>query len=92
MYLPWICSACKHQSWIDLERLEKWRQDNIVTAEGYTCGNCQQRVIMFRTTQMLEEKGRKIGQYRPEQPQFKYLFIKLLKKAMAIAERNDGTG
>ena len=89
MDIPWGCKTCGHENLIDLDRLSGWPLDKIVTAQGFICEKCGSREAIFYTTVSLEEAMSKLMRYPLAHDQFRYHFVKTLRKAKGINERAE---
>lgn len=87
MELPWICSTCGFENMIDLQNLDEWPVDKLITAQGFICENCKAREAVSYTSVSLQEAEKKLSRYRPDQAQFKFLFAKLLRKTSGMMEK-----
>lgn len=91
MELPWLCSN-GHESMIDLENLDEWPVDKVTKAQGFTCAGCGNVEAISHRTVSLVEAERKLSRYRPEQAQFQFLFVKLVRKAENLNRRGETYG
>lgn len=91
MELPWLCQK-GHENWIDLENLNEWPVDQVTKAQGFICEICGSVEAISHRTASLAEAERKLRRYRPEQPQFQFLFGKLVRKLNGLNERGETHG
>lgn len=77
---------------IDLENLSEWPVDKLTTAQGFTCENCGMRDAISYRTASLEAAERKLTRYHPGQPQFDFLFRRLVRKAEGVNARGVNNG
>lgn len=73
---------------IDLENLESWPLDRVISARGFVCG-CGMRNVVSYSTVSLEEQMRKLTRYSPGHPKFRFLFQKTLRKAEGVYLRGE---
>jgi len=87
MDFPLNCS-CGQENWIDLESMQKWKLNSMVTVEGFTCQFCGTRMPFFYSTRSLEDALMKLS--TPNHKSFRYHFAKTLQKAIRIRENIHG--
>lgn len=86
MELPWHCSVCRAECMVDFGNLLQWPLDGLITAHGFIC-SCGAREAVSYSTPSLREAERKLNRYSPNQPQYRHLFAKLLRKAEGVNRR-----
>ena len=91
MEVPWNC-GCGEENWIDLERLDEWPLDRLVSAMGFTCRKCGMREAISYSTPSLKEAERNLILYRPSHRKFKYKFLKLVRKQSGVNARGEAYG
>lgn len=84
METPWRCWNCGEENWIDLECLDEWPLDRLVSAMGYVCTNCGMREAISYTTLSLREAERKLTSYPVMHRKYPFLFAKLVTKQRGV--------
>lgn len=92
MDLPWICTRCRGENWIDLEGLTEWPLDKLITAQGYECEHCGMREAISYTTPSMRAAERKLERYAPNHRKFPFILGKLLTKQIGINARGEAYG
>ena len=91
MEFPWLCRN-GHENMIDLEHLSEWPVDKVITAQGFVCEVCGSVEAISHRTASLAEAERKLSRYRPEQRQFQFQFVKLVRKLEGLNQRGENNG
>ena len=76
---------------VEMDNLESWPAEKLLTARGFECENCHGRTVISYTTHLLDEALHRLTQMRPGQKKFGYYFGKALRRAELINRRNYGT-
>ena len=85
MYL--FSCGCGHIQAVDLGNLKRQKIDELHKGEGYNCELCGTWVTVFITTKSLDKAMEKLNKLRVTRPDFRYHFLKVLKKATAIQKK-----
>lgn len=89
MEIPWICRDCRAENWIDLECLEKWPLDRLMSAMGYVCNNCGMREAISYTTPSMRAAERKLTRYAPGHKKFQFVLVSLIRKQSGVNARGE---
>lgn len=92
MEIPWLCSSCRWENWIDIEHLSRWPLDGVISALGFICSYCGMWEAISYTTVSLQEAERKLTRYAPGHPKFPYLMGRLVAKQTGVNERGEAYG
>jgi len=92
MELPWMCTRCGWENWIDLEGLTERPLDKLLTAQGYECRNCGMWEAISYTTPSMREAERKLTRYAPGHHKFAFLLAKLVTKQTGVNKRGEAYG
>lgn len=91
MELPLQC-FCGHETMLDLECLETMPISKIFTQEGFVCKNCKQWKPVFILTLSLSEAMRKLNQMSLSHKNYRFHFMKTVRKAMDVQKRGEFYG
>jgi hypothetical protein len=87
MDFPLTCS-CGKENWIDIDSMQRWKFNSMVTVEGFTCQFCKEKVPFFYFTRSLEDALMNLS--NPRHKSFVYHLQKALQKAIRIRENIHG--
>ena len=84
MELPIRCDACRQETMVDMDKMEKRPVSNLISAEGFVCEHCKSWKSVFYITTSLLDAMRKLDDTSPTNRSFAWRFTKVLLKARAI--------
>jgi len=92
MDLPWVCTSCGGENWIDLDNLTEWPLDKLLTAQGFDCRKCGMREAISFTTPSMRAAERKLMRYATTHRKYPFLLRKLVIKQNGLNQRGEAYG
>lgn len=89
METPWTCRDCGGENWVDLESLDKWPLDRLMSAMGYVCKHCGMREAISYTTPSMRAAERKLTRYAPGHRKFQFVLASLIRKQSGVNARGE---
>lgn len=83
---PSICPT-GHLQMIDMTHLERKQVDKLHDVEGYVCSGCGEWVTVFTTTRSLDDAMHRLARLSVSRSDFRYHFMKTLKKATQVQKK-----